>query len=210
MFSIVTVTAATASTPQIHTTIGDSVEIDAKYKKASTNKITFNANGGKIGSKKTISTSIKKGAKINKLPATLRGLAIHSKDGFPRKVWEKISINTKPTKTTTCYAQYSKTTPNSKLVGNWKRISQAYGGYYPDTYSYNKLDHYYFYADGKFQHFTLLWTGIGKVEGKYSVSKGKVHLKEMKTFSIVNTMDELISISLQNDFRKLKYKPWTI
>jgi len=28
------------------------VDIDAKYKKASTSKVTFNANGGKIGSKR--------------------------------------------------------------------------------------------------------------------------------------------------------------
>jgi len=40
-FSMLAVSAATASTPQLHTTLDDSVEIDAKYKKVSTNRITL-------------------------------------------------------------------------------------------------------------------------------------------------------------------------
>ena len=41
MFSIVAVSTATASTPQIHTTLDDSVEIDVKYKKATAVNLRF-------------------------------------------------------------------------------------------------------------------------------------------------------------------------
>ena len=56
IFSILPVTASVLITPQTDTTTQEDVLIEAKYKKASTNKITFNGNGGKIGSKAIVTT----------------------------------------------------------------------------------------------------------------------------------------------------------
>ncbi|MCL2157017.1 MAG: hypothetical protein FWH54_03235 [Methanobrevibacter sp.] len=86
MFSMLTVTAATLNEQKTFTT-NDGIHIEAKYKKVSTNKITFNANGGKIGSKKTAAINVKKGAKIKKsFQLLLKEQVIPLNVGTPRKV----------------------------------------------------------------------------------------------------------------------------
>jgi len=74
-------------------------------------KITWNANGGiTTGLKKTTTTYVEKGSKIGKLP-----IAVHMYHGFRFDKWstkkkggDRITINTKPTKDVTYYAQYKK------------------------------------------------------------------------------------------------------
>lgn len=101
--------------------------------KAASIKITWNGNGGKIGTKKTTVTSMKKGSKIGKLPKTPK------RTGYALKGWytktsggTKITKNTIPKKKITYYAQWLKTytltfdpnggkvTPNSKKVAKTK------------------------------------------------------------------------------------------
>ena len=55
------------------------------------------------------------------------------------------------------------------------------GRYSLGTYYVGYL-HYYFYTDGKFQYFDTILPAE-KVEGKYSVSNGKVYFKEVKFYS---------------------------
>ena len=83
-------------------------------------KITWNANGGTLGSVKTTTTNVKKGNTIAKLPTTPK------LDGYFFKGWytqktdgTKISANTKPTKSVTYFAQWTKITAKT-LVGNWE------------------------------------------------------------------------------------------
>jgi len=107
MFSIVSVTAAVASTPQAHTITEDNVVIEAKYKKASSIRVTFDANGGKVGSKKTVINNINKGNKIGKLPSTPKRTG-HVFNGWftKKKGGTKISANTRPTENITYIAQW--------------------------------------------------------------------------------------------------------
>ena len=111
IFSMLAVSAATASTPQISLITDDGIEIEAKYKKTSTNKITFNANGGKIGSKKTVAINIKKGAKINKFPSTPKRTGYKFMGWYNKKSGgKKVTVSTKPRKSITLFAQWSKKT----------------------------------------------------------------------------------------------------
>jgi len=127
VFSMLAVSSAVASVSQPYATADESIEIEAKYKKASTNKITFNANGGKIGSKNTVAMNIKKGAKIKKFPTTPKRTGYSFKGWFTKKTGgTKINVNTKPSKSLTYYAQWTKKTSSKvlsaeekKLVGIW-------------------------------------------------------------------------------------------
>jgi biopolymer transport protein ExbD len=66
-------------------------QIEAKEKVAKV-KVTFNANGGKIGSKKTVATSVKKGAKLKKLAATPKRSGFSFQGWFSKKSGEKKSL----------------------------------------------------------------------------------------------------------------------
>ena len=135
-------------------------------KKAASLKITWNANGGKIGTKKTTVTTVQKGSALNKLAATPK------RSGYIFKGWytqmtggKKIIKNTIPAKSVTFFAHWSKqpslTSAEKKLVGLWRNkfiISDA-------TMSYA------FRADGTFL-FTESQTWL--VSGKYKVSGGKI------------------------------------
>ncbi|MCL2116472.1 MAG: InlB B-repeat-containing protein [Methanobrevibacter sp.] len=149
-------------------------EIEAKYKVAKV-KVTWNANGGKIGSKKTVSASVTKGAKLNKLATAKRS-------GYTFQGWytkksggKKISKNTKVSKGVTYFAHWKKgsSSVNSKFLGHWRGATAENG--------YQGYNHYYFYADGRFQFFHAV-TNTVKIEGKYSVSNGKVYFKEIKSY----------------------------
>ena len=72
-------------------------------------KITWDANGGKIGTKKTVTTTVTKGNKIGKLPETPKYTGYAFKGWFTSKTGgTKVTTSTKPTKATTYYAQWSK------------------------------------------------------------------------------------------------------
>ena len=71
-------------------------------------KLSWNANGGKIGAKKTVITVVKAGAKIGKLPATPKYTGYAFKGWFTQKLGgEKVTKNTKPVKNTTYFAQWA-------------------------------------------------------------------------------------------------------
>jgi len=82
--------------------------IESKEKSAA-NKITWNANGGTIGSKKTITTNVKKGSKIGKLPTTPKRSGHTFSGWYTKKTGgSKITVNTKPTKAVSYFAQWEK------------------------------------------------------------------------------------------------------
>jgi len=190
MFSIATVTASEVSTTQTYTASDDGVEIEAKYKKVSTNTITFNANGGKIGSKNTFVKNINKGAKISKFPASPKRTGYNFKGWYTKKSGgTKITVNTKPTKSVTYFAQWKKgsISEKSKIVGHWRMETQQMS---PMGYLDRVYHHLYFYDNGKFQHF-YVDVGASKTEGKYSVSNGKVVYTEMKYYGDPTSQHDL-------------------
>ena len=72
-------------------------------------KITWDANGGKIGTKKAVTTTVTKGNKIGKLPETPKLNGYEFKGWFTNKSGgTKVTTATKPTKAVTYYAQWSK------------------------------------------------------------------------------------------------------
>ena len=90
------------------------------HAKSSNNKveIKWDANGGKIGSKKIVTTTVKKGSKIGTLQKATR-------TGYTLKGWytkktggTKITKDTKPKKSVTYYAQWIKEDAKS-IVGKW-------------------------------------------------------------------------------------------
>jgi uncharacterized repeat protein (TIGR02543 family) len=100
---------------------GEYSVIESKEKAASY-KITWNGNGGKIGSKKTVSATVKKGSKIKNLAKTPKRSGYTFKGWYTKKSGgTKISKNTKPTKSVTYYAQWKKksralTTEEKKFI----------------------------------------------------------------------------------------------
>ncbi|MCL2116780.1 MAG: InlB B-repeat-containing protein [Methanobrevibacter sp.] len=144
--------------------------IESKEKVASY-KITWNANGGKIGSKNTKVTRLKKGSKIGKLAATPKRSGYTFKGWYTKKSGgTKITKNTKPKKIVIYYAQWKKgsstsnTNTKSKLMGAWKK---------------NKLDslgrwhllYYNFHDNGKFLY---TYDASESKTGNYKMSEGKI------------------------------------
>lgn len=78
MISIITATAYAVNTPT------EKKIVEFKEKKVSAYNIKWDANGGKIGTKKTVTTTVKKSAKV-KLVNIPKKLVILSKDGIVRK-----------------------------------------------------------------------------------------------------------------------------
>ena len=119
----------------------DIIQIEAKEKKIIKYKVTWNGNGGKIASKKTVTTTVKKSSNINKLPTPKR-------TGYTFKGWytkktngKKINKSFKPTKNLILFAQWKKTnskTANSrvltsaekKLLGSWGRANSDMAAIY--------------------------------------------------------------------------------
>ena len=149
-------------------------------------KITWNANGGKIGTKKTTVTNVNKGSKIAKLVTTPKRSGYTFQGWFSKKSGgKKISKNTVPTKKVTYYAQWEKThslnAAEKKLVGTW--TTGRYQDYdnvltleNPKTY---KFMSYKFKADGTFEQIIsykdLTSTSIGYSPAGYHnlMNKGK-------------------------------------
>jgi len=101
--------------------------------KAANVKVTWNANGGKIGTKNTKFTKIKKGTKIKKLPTTPKRIGYTFKGWYTKKTGgKKITINTKATKKVTHYAQWKRslTSTEKTLVGEWSHVTSSGGSIY--------------------------------------------------------------------------------
>ena len=198
MFSILTVTtAATVSEQQTYTTDAkdNSIQIEAKYKKASTNKITFNGNGGKINSKNIVSINVNKGSKIKKFPATPKRTGYTFKGWYSKKSGgTKISVNTKPTKSVTVYAQWKKKASSinlnaeeKKLVGTWANENKEKNRYDENVYYFKS---YKFNADGTFSIITsyrqldntpvTIYNEMRK--GKWRASGGAIYLIDRDFF----------------------------
>jgi len=187
VFSIFPVTAAAISVPHVYTITDEGIEIDVKYKKAATNKITFNANGGKIGSKKTVDMNIKKGSKIKKFPGIPKRTGYTFHGWFTKKKGGKeITKNAKPGKSLTYFAQWKKVSVSSKLVGHWQREDGLRWGSNFDYFDISKTHYawydYYFFSNGRFQYYCTEYGIMHKIEGKYSVSNGKIYFKERKWY----------------------------
>jgi uncharacterized repeat protein (TIGR02543 family) len=164
-------------------------------------KLTWNANGGKIGTKKTKVTTIKKGSKISKLVANPKRSKYKFKGWYTKKTGgKKITKNTKPTKSITYYAKWTKTASNSKIVGSWR-----YDGLERSIQTgrfYTEIIDYYFFANGKFQCFDMSVNSPEKFEGKYSVSNGKVYLKNVKWYKLSDDHVERNIAKFGSDYRK--------
>ena len=184
VFSTITASAAVASVPQTYTTADESMEIETKYKKASTNQITFNSNGGKIGTKTKVITNLKKGAKI-KLPTTPKRKGYDFKGWYTKKNGgKKISVNAKPIKSVTLYAQWTKkksTSANSKIVGSWVYFGKEYKSnynFFTGSTEYGFKDvvkTYYFRENGSFINIKTVGKDPTAIHGKYKVSNGKIY-----------------------------------
>ena len=143
MFSFVLATSSAASVSQ-NEKENTGMIIESQSKTASC-KVTWNANGGKIGAKKTIATTVKKGSKINKLAASPKRSKYTFKGWYTKKTGgTKITKNTKPSKSVTYYAQWTVKSPNlstaeKRLVGTWTRKYTVINTReYTFTYSKNK------------------------------------------------------------------------
>ena len=159
--------------------------VDAAPKKV---KVTWHANGGKIGKTNTKVTPVKKNAKVGKL------LKAPTRTGYTFKGWytkktggKKITSATKINKKVTHYAQWKKKTltQGKELIGHW--YSKTNMG------SYQIIRNFYFFADGRFSYFDLSGNvnHVDKFEGKYSVSNGKVYFTDVKAYRTFNQMSNM-------------------
>ena len=99
---------------------GDVVKIESKSKTVKLT-ITWNANGGEFGSKKTVSTTVKKGSKINKFVISPKRDRYTFKGWFNKKTGgTEITKSVIPKKSLTYYAQWTK---GSIISKNGKKIS---------------------------------------------------------------------------------------
>jgi len=103
--------------------------LEFKEKKVTSFKINWDANGGKIGTKKTVTTTVNKGAKVKLVTNPKRA-------GYTFQGWytaktggTKITKNTIPKKKVTYYAQWKKilTSEEKKLVGTYGYTNLASG-----------------------------------------------------------------------------------
>jgi len=155
-------------------------DVSKKFKKVKTYTLTFNANGGKIGTK-TKKLSYKKS--YGTLPKPTRS-------GYKFEGWytkksggKKVSATTKMSaKNTVVYAQWKRvlSTGEKKLVGTWSEY-------------YNGISYYYdFRADGTFsknmeQTFDVSDYAIRDFyilsRGHWSMSGDKIHMTQRKSIS---------------------------
>lgn len=147
--------------------------------KTVTYKITWNGNNGKIGTKKIVTTTVKKGSKLNKLAATPKRNGFSFKGWFTKKSGgTKITKNTRPRKSVTYYAQWSKGIINknidSKLLKYWKCAAYSYS---VDTRT--RWNSYTFYTNGTFLYWDNVGTSVSKSTGKYKASNGKIYFSNI-------------------------------
>ena len=139
--------------------LGSVQAVDAAPKKV---KITWNANGGKIGTANTKATTVIKGKKIGKLPKTPTKVGYTFKGWYTKKSGgTKITKATKVKKKVTYHAQWKKgsstsntasnrilTATEKELVGKYSygTSSGGYWAYY--NYNYNQWKDGFTYANG--------------------------------------------------------------
>ncbi|MCL2115718.1 MAG: InlB B-repeat-containing protein [Methanobrevibacter sp.] len=204
VFSFVTATTYAASTTIDEKNTGI-IKIDSK-EKAVGYKLTWKANGGKIGIKKTMTTTVKKGSKIGKLPSTPKRTGYTFTGWYTKKSGgTKINANTKPKRSVTLHAHWKKgssnglTSEEKKLIGSWSALItkpriKAGGGLTFDTEQY----WYFFNKDGTFNYTQVAYYGSYKLSGKYKVSNGKITFansikydaNNVKTGGFPNTVTE--------------------
>ena len=105
---VLSMAIATTSATNIANEKKDSgITVDSKTKTIKYT-VSWNANGGKIGKQSTVKTSVVKGKKIAKLPTTPKRFEYNFKGWYTaKKGGTKITANTKPSKSTTYYAQWT-------------------------------------------------------------------------------------------------------
>ena len=151
--------------------LGSVQAVDAAPKKV---KVTWHANGGKIGKANTKITTVKKNAKVKLLKAPTR-------TGYTFTGWytkktggKKISSSTKIKKKVTHYAQWKKkangntdSNIDSKLIGGWNtKLFISSTEYYYKTYTFNK--------NGTFMYTSGIGAPTHYRSGNYKVSDGKI------------------------------------
>jgi len=162
--------------------LGSVQAVNAAPKKV---KVTWNGNGGKIGTAKTTTTTVTKGAKIGKLPKTPKKAGYGFKGWYTKKTGgTKITKVTKVKKKITYYAQWKKGSSVSntgsnkalnedekKLIGSWFGTDSSYT----------------FKADGSFVMYAQLpltpkyhfrWSG------SYSLKNGVLSLSYQESSSV--------------------------
>jgi uncharacterized repeat protein (TIGR02543 family) len=167
MFGVV----ATSSFATNTDTADNSEKIVIKAKAAQV-KITFNANGGKIGTKNTKINTVNKGSQIGKLLVTPKKTGYAFNGWYTKKInGKKISKDTKVTKKITYYAHWTKklNSAEKSLIGTWGNVFDV-GGHY-----------YVFKKDGTFElvihvrdYFNSKKFYVSHTSGTFSVSKGIV------------------------------------
>jgi uncharacterized repeat protein (TIGR02543 family) len=171
--------ATVSATSDMNEKTNTGITIDSKEKKVTSYKITWNANGGKIGSKKTKITSVKRGSKIGKLVAASKRSKYSFKGWFTKKSeGKKITKNTKVTKKVTFFAQWKKKTKvlnaaEKKLVGIWSRIRSGGGSFYN------------FNSDGTFGNLARIQIGNFAAtsyywEGVWHVTGGSIYMTTLR------------------------------
>jgi len=137
------------------------VTIDSKSKTICC-KITWNANGGKIGTKKIVTTSVTKGSKI-KMVATPKRSGYKFLGWYTQKTaGNQITADTKPTKSVTYFAHWKK---NHKIVGTWKDNSNIFT----------------FTNTGKFKYTQINGSKTVVTQGNYKISDKNISFSKIVT-----------------------------
>ena len=141
--------------------------VDAAPKKV---KVTWNANGGKIGKANIKLTTVKKNAKVGRL------LKAPVRSGYEFKGWytkksggKRITVATKVKNKVIFHAQWKKkaSASDSKLIGQWTYTDVSGTGI-----SYLN---YFFYKNGTCKFFDSRLSGV-MLEGKFVESNGKISI----------------------------------
>jgi len=176
--------------------------VDAAPKKV---KITWNANGGKIGKTNTKVTTIKKNAKVAKL------LKAPIRNGYVFKGWytkkiggKKITVTTKVKNKVIYHAQWKKKSGNTnsssanKIVGTWTAsyigIKVGINGASSTTLS----AYYHFFTNGTFAY-VFGSQSYQTIRGKYSTSNGNIYLTNLATDNGIKLKNQQYTYSLGKD-----------
>lgn len=175
MFSVAMTTSYATNTQNIDKKDNGSIKIENKSKTLNY-KVTWDANGGKIGAKKTTVATVKKDSEIEKFPTTPKRSGYIFKGWFTKKSGgKKITKTIKITKSVRYYTQWTKKVAkaniDSKLIGMWRQLNPTMFGSYID---------YHFFDNGTF--IMAYSSGTHKI-GNYKTSSGKI------TFTNVWTID---------------------
>ncbi|MCL2157493.1 MAG: InlB B-repeat-containing protein [Methanobrevibacter sp.] len=201
--SLVPAISFAASATSLEKTDDGSVKIASKAKVAKY-KVTWNGNGGKIGSKKTVATSVKKGSKLAKLAKSPKRSGYTFKGWYTKKSGgTKITKNTKPKKSVTYFAHWKKAkalnAQEKKLVGTWESTWDGSA-----RYQFNADGTYNYVADIKVFNSHSYWWGE---KGHYSVKNGKLVEKYQYTrdYNTVLVFSNAIWSNWETSERSLKF-----